>query len=201
MILANASDAALASGSKQTKIPPTPNQTGGEKEDDVATTSVTAATPRRQNFTFEFKSGSPNGKPSFPFKILVVSALALAGMVCLAGGTAVACLRKRKRSRTPSVKPKRSERTPIWRGKSTNKEAQRAEIDVAHESLVNAMATIQHKEDVIKEAECVVDGMITDIILMGHQNTSPQMMSTLRKDLLRDSKRLKRDLATPGALD
>ena len=96
-------------------------------------------------------------------------------------------MRKRKNSRTPSVRPKRPERTPIWRGKSTNKEAQRAEIDVAHESLVNAMATIQQKEDVIKEAECVVDGMITDIILMGHQNTSPQMMSTLRKDLLRDS--------------
>ena len=170
-------------------------------EEDVTTTSVTTATPRSQNTTFEFKSGSASGNPSFPFKILVVAALSLAGMVCLAGGTAVACLRKRKRSRTPSVKPKRSERTPIWRGKSTNKEAQRAEIDVAHESLVNAMATIQQKEDVIKEAECVVDGMITDIILMGHQNTSPQMMSTLRKDLLRDSKRLKRDLATPGTLD
>ena len=72
---------------------------------------------------------------------------------------------------------------------------------MAHESLVNAMATIQQKEDVIKEAECVVDGLITDIILMGHQTTSPQMMSTLQKDLLRNSKRLKRDLATPGALD
>ena len=82
MILAKASDAASTVGSEQTETPPTPKQTGGEKEEDVANTSVTAATPRRQNFTtFEFKSGSSNGNPSFPFKILVVAALALAGMV------------------------------------------------------------------------------------------------------------------------
>ena len=113
----------------------------------------------------------------------------------------MACLIKRKRSRTPSVKPKRSERTPIWREKSTNKRSKKAEIDIAHDSITNAMATIQEKEDLIKEVECVVDGLIMDITLMGLQSTSPEMMSTLQKDLLRDSKRLKRNLATPGALD
>ena len=63
------------------------------------------------------------------------------------------------------------------------------------------MAKIQEKEDLIKEVECAVDGMIVDITMMGLQSTSPEMMSTLQKDLLRDSKRLKRNLATPGALD
>ena len=63
------------------------------------------------------------------------------------------------------------------------------------------MAKIQEKEDLLKEVECTVDGFITDLTTMGFQSTSPEVMSTLRKNLLRDSKRLKRELATPGALD
>ena len=113
----------------------------------------------------------------------------------------MACLRKKKSSRTPSVRPKRLERTPIWRKKSTNKRAKKEEIDLVHDSVTHAMAKIQEKEDLIKEVECAVDGMIVDITMMGLQSTSPEMMSTLQKDLLRDSKRLKRNLATPGALD
>ena len=170
-------------------------------EEDVTTTSVTSATPRSQNTTFDFKSGSASKNSSFPFKILVVAASALVGMVCLAGGTAVACLRKKKSSRTPSVRPKRPERTPIWRKKSTNKRAKKEEIDLFHDSVSQAMAKIQEQEDLLKEVECTVDGMITDLTTMGFQSTSPEVMSALRKNLLRDSKRLKRDLATPGALD
>ena len=170
-------------------------------EEDVTTTSVTSATPRSRNTTFNFKSGTASENSSFPFKILVVAASALAGMVCLAGGTAVVCLRKKKNSRTPSVRPKRPERTPIWRKKSTNKRAKKEEIDLFHDSVTQAMAKIQEKEDLLKEVECTVDGMITDLTTMGLQSTSPEMMSTLRKDLLRDSKRLKREIATPGALD
>ena len=201
MILAGASDAASTVGSEQTETSPTPNQTGGGMEEDVTTTSVTSATPRSRNTTFNFKSGSASENSSFPFKILVVAASALVGMVCLAGGTAVVCLRKKKSSRTPSVRPKRPERTPIWRKKSTNKRAKKEEIDLFHDSVSQAMAKIQEKEDLLKEVECTVDGMITDLTTMGLQSTSPEMMSTLRKDLLRDSKRLKREIATPGALD
>ena len=126
MILAGASDAAYTVGNEQTETSPTPNQTGGGMEEDVTTTSVTPATPRSQNTTFDFKSGSASKNSSFPFKILVVAASALAGLVCMAGGTAVACLRKKKSSRTPSVRPKRPERTPIWRKKSTNKRAKKS---------------------------------------------------------------------------
>ena len=201
MILAGASDAASTVGNEQTETSPTPNQTGGGMEEDVTTTSVTSATPRSQNTTFDFKSGSASENSSFPFKILVVAASALVGMVCLAGGTAVACLRKKKNSRTPSVRPKRPERTPIWRKKSTNKRAKKEEIDLFYDSVSQAMAKIQEKEDLLKEVECTVDGMITDLTTMGFQSTSPEVMSTLRKNLLRDSKRLKREIATPGALD
>lgn len=200
MILAGASDAASTVGSEQTETSPTPNQTGGGMEEDVTSTSVTPATPQ-PNTTFDFKSGSASKNSSFPFKILVVAASALAGMVCLAGGTAVACLRKKKNSRTPSVRPKRPERTPIWRKKSTNKRAKKEEIDLFHDSMSQAMAKIQEKEDLLKEVECTVDGFITDLTTMGFQSTSPEVMSTLRKNLLRDSKRLKREIATPGALD
>ena len=201
MILAGASDAASTVGSEQTETSPTPNQTGGGMEEDVTTMSVTSATPRSQNTTFNFKSGSASENSFFPFKILVVAASALAGMVCLAGGTAVACLRKKKNSRTPSVRPKRPERTPIWRKKSTNKRAKKEEIDLFHDSVTQAMAKIQEKEDLLREVECSVDHMIVDLTMMGLQSTSPEMISTLQNDLLRDSKRLKRDLATPGALD
>ena len=63
------------------------------------------------------------------------------------------------------------------------------------------MAKIQEQGDLLKNVECTVDGMITDLTTMGFQSTSPEVMSTLRKTLLRDSKRLKREIATPGALD
>ena len=113
----------------------------------------------------------------------------------------MACLRKKKSSRTPSVRPKRPERTPIWRKKSTNQRAKKEEIDMVYDSVSQAMAKIQEKEDLLREVECTVDGMITDLTTMGFQSTSPEVMSTLRKNLLRDSKRLKREIATPGALD
>ena len=200
MILAGASDAASTVGSEQTETSPTPNQTGGGMEEDVTTTSVTSATPQ-PNTTFDFKSGSASKNSSFPFKILVVAASALVGIVCLAGGTAVVCLRKKKNSRTPSVRPKRPELTPIWRKKSTNKRAKKEEIDLFHDSVSQAMAKIQEKEDLLKEVECTVDGFITDLTTMGFQSTSPEVMSTLQQGLLRESKRLKREIATPGALD
>ena len=112
MILAGASDAASTVGSEQTETSPTPNQTGGGMEEDVTTTSVTTATPRSRNTTFNFKSGSASENPSFPFKILVVAASALVGMVCLAGGNCCGVLEKEKELKNPVSETQKTRANP-----------------------------------------------------------------------------------------